>query len=878
MLIRRIRYWLQSGRRRAELHAEIEAHIEELAAGLEGKGWARSHALAEARRRFGNVLQKQEESRDVWIARWCSDFLQDVRHGVRMFASDPGFTLAAVITLALAIGANTAIFTAVKAVLLEPLPYGRSDRIVQLLQNIPATLSLAGKPSQSPGMTIDEFFALKKDAKTLTDFSAYDTAKEVTLGMEHPVRLAGTPISASLFPMLGVEPLLGRTFITSEERPDPEPPVILSYSAWQELFGAAKDILNRKITLAGHPSVIVGVMPKGFAFPDPATRFWVPLDLTPAVRGDIKFATPLVRLRDGVPAQTAAAEVTTIVGHVRQTYPPERADPPASFAIVTLKDEMVRSVRPGLLVVMAAVGFLLLIACANVANLQLARGAARQGELAVRAALGAGRGRLIRQAIAESLLLGLSGGLLGLAVAAAGVFLLRQWGAEDIPRIDTAALDLSVPAFTLALGLITSFVVGFLPSLQLSGPTHMDGLKKSSGRHSADNRAMRNVLVTIETAFAVILLIAGTLLVRSFAKLANTNPGFTAAHVLGFQVALPDPGKTDMLTEELTEAFQSRVRSIPAVQSISFANALPLVVRGGFTQPRIEGVPFPMQGVPDFREVSWNFFDTMGLQILSGRGFRESDVPGQPRVAVINREMARYFNGDPIGKTITLARETAEIVGIVNDTHEQALSTEPRPQVFVEARQSAFPLQSRMALNWAYFVVRSRGNPKALIPDIRAIAGDILPGATLKLNAADMAEVVSRSIARPRLYAELVSVFGGAALILGIVGIYGVTSYGVARRTHELGIRIALGASPSGILTAALRQSLILTSVGIALGIAGAASAARYIQSLLFGLAPLDPATFVSVPVVFIVTALVASFVPARRATKIDPLRALRYE
>lgn len=269
----------------------------------------------------------------------------------------------------------------------------------------------------------------------------------------------------------------------------------------------------------------------------------------PALRGQIKEAIPLVRLKDGVPAATAAAEVTTIVGHVRETYPPERADPPASFEIVTLKDEMVRSVRPGLLVVTAAVGFLLLIACANVANLLLARGAARQGELALRAAIGAGRGRLIRQTIAESLLLGLGGGLLGLAVATAGVFFLRKWSSQDIPRIDTAALDMPVLAFTLALGLITSFVVGFLPSLQLSGASHMDGLKQLPTRHSAGNLTMHNVVVMVETAFAVILLIAGTLLVRSFAKLANTNPGFDATHVLGFQVAVPDPRKTDMLTE-----------------------------------------------------------------------------------------------------------------------------------------------------------------------------------------------------------------------------------------------------------------------------------------------------------------------------------------
>jgi putative ABC transport system permease protein len=679
--------------------------------------------------------------------------------------------------------------------------------------------------------------------------------------------------------MLGTQPILGRPFSADEERPRSEQPVILSYEAWQKYFAGDASVLNRSITLDGHSSVIAGVMPAGFAFPNEVTEFWTPIDLTPPAAGEIKSATPLARIRDGVPMETAAAEITTIVDQVRKTYPPERADPPASFEVRSLKDQMVRPVRPALLVLMVAVAFVLLIACSNVANLLLARGSARYGELAIRAALGAGRSRLIRQTITESLLLGLTGGAAGLAVASAGVGFLRNLHSEQVPRIEAAGLDSGVLAFTMALGVFTSLLFGLLASLQLSRESHTDIMKKTSARHSSDSRTIGNFVLIAESAMAVILLIGGGLLLRSFINLANVNPGFNPSHVLGFQVAVPDPRNPDGLTDEMTQSFEARLRSLPGVKSVAFANALPLVARNGFSQPRIGGMPIPMQGVPEFREVSWNYFGTMGLRLLYGRGFFESDGTGQPRVVVINDAMAKHFGSEsPIGKRITLGRDSAEIIGIVNDVHEQALDAEVRPEVFADYRQSSYRSVKPQALNWAYFIVRCDCEPMSMLPDIRGILTQFLPGAAIKLNAADLADVVSNSIARPRLYAQLLGIFGAVAAILGMIGIYGVTNYSVARRTREIGIRIALGAQPKEVLALAMEQSFVPAAVGVALGLVGAVLITRYLQGMLFGLAPRDPITFVAVPAAFAATAALAAFLPARRATRVDPLVALHYE
>jgi putative ABC transport system permease protein len=528
---------------------------------------------------------------------------------------------------------------------------------------------------------------------------------------------------------------------------------------------------------------------------------------------------------------------------------------------------------------MVAVAFVLLIACSNVASLLLARGASREGELAIRAAIGAGHSRLVRQITTESLLLGFASGLTGLLVAAGGIGLLRRLG-SDVPRIGEAGLDLGVLAFTFALAILTSLLFGSLPSMQLSRGSHSNVMKETSTRHSAGRRGVRSLVAVAETALAVMLLIGGGLLVRSFMKLSNVDPGFDPNHVLGLQVALPDPRNTRALTEAMTQDFEVRLRSVPGVKSVAFVNALPFVARAGFTQPRIEGTPLPMPGIPEFREVSPNYFATMGLHITAGRGFLESDGPGQPKVAVINQAMAQYFGkSDPLGQKLTMARESVEIVGIVNDIHEQGFNVDPRPQVYIDSRQPPLRFQSdRNALGWAYFVIRCEGEPKSMIPDIRSVLAQMIPGATLKLNAANMEEILSDSIARPRLYAELLGLFSIVAVALAMIGVYGITAYGVSRRTREIGIRIALGATSREVLAMALRQSVAVAFIGIVLGLAGAAELTKYMQSMLFGLTPLDPLTFSAVPVVFALTALAAAFLPARRATKVDPLVALRYE
>ena len=357
------------------------------------------------------------------------------------------------------------------------------------------------------------------------------------------------------------------------------------------------------------------------------------------------------------------------------------------------------------------------------------------------------------------------------------------------------------------------------------------------------------------------------------------NPGFDPTNVLAFQVALPQPVNPNALSEEFTQEFQSRLQSLPGVMSTGFSNALPLIPRTGFSQPRIEGAPMSMQGIPEFREVSRSYFTAIGQRLLAGRGFLESDATGQPRVAIINQTMTRYFGGEsPIGKTITLAKNPAEIVGIVDDIHDQALSVEPRPQVYIDVRQSLGRTRNAQAFNWAYFVVRGDRHPSSLIPDVRNILAQMIPGATLRLNVADMEQVLSNSIALPRLYAVLLGVFGAVAVLLAMIGVYGITTYSVAKRTREMGIRIALGGTPREVLSLVLKQSVMLATIGTALGLGCAAMVTRYLEGMLFGLTPLDPMTFVAVPAVFVLIALLAAYVPALRATRVDPLITLRHE
>jgi len=840
----------------------------------------REDARALATRTFGNVTAAQERFHESRRILWLDHLGQDLRYALRQLGKAPGFAAVAVATLALGIGANTAIFSVVKAVLLEPLPYHEPDRLVHVVQHIPADQSIDGRPRESTALDLNELLELRNRTQALSRIAAYDTPLEMTLGgREEPIRVVGTPISADLLPTLGVQPLMGRRVAAFEEKPESAQSVILGYPLWHSHFASDPDILGRTVTLNGRQYSVAGVMPRGFEFPDRSTQFWFPINLAPPVAGEIRGAIPVARIHEDVSLEAAASEVIAIIGNVRASYPSERLSPPARLIeLVTLQDRLVRPVRPALVVLSAAVGFVLLIACSNVASLLLARGAARRGEHAIRSALGAGRGRLMRQTLTESCVLAVMGGATGCVLAVAGVRLLGSLAPTTIPRLDTASVDADALTFTLAISLVTGLFFGLIPALQFSRAPHMEAIQGDAARTTVRLRA-RSAIVVLQIAAAVMLLIGSGLVIVSFVKLANVDPGFDPNNVLVFQAALPQPTNANMLTDGITQQFLDRLGALPGVEAAAFTNAAPLVPGAGFSQPRIEGASIPMKGIPEFREVSRDYIAAMRLRLLDGRWFTDADEAGRVRVAVINEAMARYFGNDsPIGKTLTLARDSAEIVGIVDNIHDQALSAEPRPQVYIDVRQSLRRTTNAQALNWAYFIVRADRDPISLVPDIRGILQQMIPGATLKLNVASMEQIISKSVAQPRFNAFVLGTFGGMAALLAMIGVYGVTAYWVAQRTREIGVRVALGAHPRRVLVLALRQSVVLAMIGITCGLGGAVALTRYLDSLLFGLTPLDTATFLVVSAGFALTVALASYIPARRAARIDPCAALRHE
>jgi predicted permease len=486
---------------------------------------------------------------------------------------------------------------------------------------------------------------------------------------------------------------------------------------------------------------------------------------------------------------------------------------------------------------------------------------------------------LFRQPLTESCLLAILGGVGGTILAFAGVRLLRTLGPLDLPRLDEIGIDLTVMVFTLVLSALTALLFGLVPALHVSRVNQTEVIKSGGSAKGSARKRTRSLIVIAEIAMAVVLLTGGGLLIRSFLKLSNVNLGFDATNVLTFQIALPPPANRSALNENLTEEFRTRVQSLPRVRAVAFTNALPLVPRSSFGMPRVSGTPIPIEGAADVRSVSRNYIATMGLRLTEGRDFGENERAGHPATAIISRAMVRYFGGEtPIGKTITLGKREAGIIGIVDDIHERGLDMEPRPQVYVDSRQGFGRETAAFALNWAYFVIRTEGDPASIIPEVRGIVRQMIPGATLRLKVASMEQIVSNSVARPRFYAVLLGLFGVVAVLLATVGVYGITMYSVTQRTREIGIRVAVGAQPWQVLALVLSHSVILTLIGVLIGLGGAVALTRYLEGMLFGLTPLDPATFLLVSIGFGSISILASCIPARRAIKVDPLIALRHE
>ena len=801
---------------------------------------------------------------------------QDVRYALRRLFKTPAFTLVAVLTLALGIGANSAIFSVVNGVLLKPLPYHDPDRLVGIYHLSEGRRATMSGPN---------FTDVRKLSTTLADAAAFSRGRMILTGRGEPVRLDTADVSANLFDVLGVAPVLGRTFRAEENQKDRMRVAILHYGTWQQRFGGDPQIVGRKVTLDGVPTEIVGVTPAGFSYPA-GRALWVPIEYSPAFLSEQRGAWYLQtvgRAKPGVPLEQVAAEVATIGKQLAKQYPDSNEG--VDMTALSLHEAIVGDIRKAVLVLLGAVGFVLLIACANVANLLLARAAARESEMAVRAALGANRGRLVRQLLTESVILGIIGGALGLLLAVWGVDVLIGLQPQGIPRLDAVAIDKTVTWFTMGAAVITGVLFGLVPAF-VSTRTAIAGTLKEGGRGGMTGRSgsrLRSALVVAEMALAVMLLAGAGLLMRSFAKLASVDPGFNVAEALTFELSLPDSRYEDEARQiAFFDQLLPRLRSVPGVQAAGGVISLPLSDSSLVFTFEVAGrppVPPSQQPAMQVRVATPDYFPTIGIPLKRGRMFTERDRDGSPRVVLLTeRAVKQYFpNDDPIGKTITLGwgrgpgkpPAGGEVVGIIGDVKDKGLNEPDPPQIFLPYAQ--WPVQG-MSL-----VLRTTVPAVSVSEPVRREVYGIDQNIPVA-NVRTLEQLVAKSISQPRFYMTLLAVFATVALVLAAIGIFGVLSYAVAQRTREIGIRMALGAQQASVLRLVVRHAMLLAGAGVLLGMVAAFFLTGTLASLLFDIRPTDPLTFAAVAGTLGAVALLASYIPARRATRVDPIVALRAE
>jgi putative ABC transport system permease protein len=809
----------------------------------------------------------------------------DIRYALRTLRKSPGFAAVALVTLALGIGANTAIFSVVNGVVLQPLDYFDPDRIVRL------QTSWAGEPDAD--ISPAEYFDYRDQLSEFSALGVYAFSSTSITGDDRPERLHGAIVSSELMPALGADFLLGRDFTAEEELPGGDV-AILSHDLWQRRFGGAEDVLGRQVVLDGRARTIVGVLTAGFRLPEDytaqrATEIYLPLGIDESTvpnRGS-HFLAGVARLAPGVTVERAAAAVRALAARMVERYPDDYpADMRFTATALPLVDDVVGPVRPALFVLLAAVGLVLLVACANVANLLLARADARQNEFALRTALGAARGRLFRQLVVESVLLAAVGGALGVLLAVGGTKLLVALQPPDLPRIDSVAVDLRVLAFTAAVTGLTGILLGLIPALQASAVRPAAALHEGGARTTATRQRLRTGLVVGEIAFAVVLLIVAGLLTRSYIELRSVDPGYRVEHVLTTEIDLPVASYPD--GPEVTVFFRQLLERIGALPGVAMAGAvsnLPLATRLGDLNFEIEGREKPAGAVSsaaDWQTVTPGYFDAMKIALLRGRDIGSIDDARAPGAVVINETAAeRYWPGeDPLGQRFLLGGGAAPgwvtIVGIARDVRHAAFDEPPRAQMYLSHAQFRF-WDDGGPVRGLTLAIRTQVEPATMAGAVRRLVRALDPA----LPVADfrtMEQVVAASVARPRLMMLLLATFAVVALVLGAVGVYGVMAYLVGRRTRELGIRLALGAKPRQVAALVLRRSLSITAAGIASGIVIAVALTRVLSGLLYGITPLDAATFIAVPLILGTVAMFAAWMPTRRATRVDPTVVLRHE
>jgi putative ABC transport system permease protein len=861
------------------LDEDIREHIARETQDNIERGMAPEEARYAAMRKFGNVTQVKEETRDVWSLIWLEQLLEDIRFGLRLLRKNPGFTAVAILTLALGIGANAAVFSVVYAVLLRPLPYKDPSRLVVLHETTPKVGDVS--------VSFLNFFDWRAASHTFAQMAAVESVDFNLAGVTQPENISGDAVSPNFLSMMGVRPFLGRDFDASEEKAGTAPVLLLSYSLWQSHLGGDPNAVGKAITLDGRSFTVVGVLPPNYRSLD-TTDVMLPIGVwatnnADAIkeRGDRGDMVVIGRLAPGVEFGQARAEMEGIAARLAEEYP--ASNDQFSVTLQPIRQAFAGDMKTAILVLFGAVLFVLLIACANVANLFLVRGSSRTKEIALRIAFGASRSRIIRQMLTESFILACFGGVVGVALALGGIRGMAQLIPADMLSGATVNLNSAVLVFVAGVVAMAAFIFGLAPALHSTKPDVQSELKeggRTSGGGAAQNR-LRGALAVAEISLALILLVGAGLMMKSLYRLLEVDPGFRPDRVLtmGMDLRTQQYSK-DPAVLNFWQQVLDRVSALPGVESAAVGTHIPLTDSHGRTDITIEGMALPRPGNyphPDVHTVSPGFVATLGIPLLRGRTFTDADNENAPFVGMINAMVARRFfpNEDPIGKRFMFGHPSTDppkwctIVGVVGDTRLYGLANPARLEVYVPFRQDA---NSDMTL-----VVKSGADPAALTSAIREAVQSIDKDQPLTAIST-MKELVSNSVATRRMTLVLLGLFSGLALVLGAIGIYGVISYSVAQRTHEIGIRMALGAPRLDVFRLVVGQGLKLAGLGIAIGVVAAIGLARLMSSLLYGISATDFETFAGVSILLALVAVLACYVPARRAMRVDPTVALRHE
>jgi putative ABC transport system permease protein len=816
---------------------------------------------------------------------------QDMRYGARMLIKNPGVTIIVIVALALGIGANTAIFSVVNAVLLRPMPYDESDRLVFLNEKSPVLDEMS--------ISYPNFLDWREHNQTFEKMGVYNRASYNLTGAGEAERIVTGQVSADLFSVLRVNPLHGRVFTNDEDKPGGTPVVVLSYALWQRRFGGQMSVLDQPITLNSKPYTVIGIMPESYAYPS-RVEMWVPVgqlaDQTSwKSRGNHPGLYGVARLKPGVTFEQADADMNNVGANLEKQYPDSNTA--TRPRLRPLLEIFVSDVRQALWVIFGAVGFVLLIACANIANLLLARATARRKEMAIRTAVGASRWRIARQLLTESVLLSLTGGVIGLLLARWGVKLILYVSPDAIPRSREIGLDWTVLAFTLGVSVLTGILFGLIPAIQ-AGEVDVHETLKESGRGNSGRQWLRSSLVVVEVATTLVLLIGAGLMIRSFYLLQKVNPGFSHEKLTSFSISLP---QKKYATEETRQSFYNQlldnIRSLPGVEAVGGASGLPLGNNGWQTSFVIDGQPLPPREQTPLMEatlVTPDYFKAMNIPVLRGRVFNDRDdrshlagrdlsklnetqrlLAGVNKI-VIDEEFAKKYwpNEDVVGKRMRLGRDAdaplLEVLGVVGHVKMESLNQNS------DRVQGYFSYNQQPGTGMTV-IIKGASDPNLLISSVRGVVKSIDPDQPI-YSPRTMSEIRAESVAPERLNLTLLSLFAGIALVLAIVGIYGVMSYSVTQRTHEIGIRMAIGARPVDVFKMIIGNGMKLALLGVVIGLAGAFVLTRFMATMLFGVAPTDAMTFGGISVLLIAVALLACYLPGRRATKVEPTISLRYE